>query len=125
MATGDEPVGPRDHRPLRLGRGVDPIPVWLWAAAMRVDMQRIVRTVMQRVVPQLAGLASGDELDTLVKRYAFRAYLSALDDPDLKDSHPSEWRTSVAGRVGLALAFPQTAPCAQITNPPRLTGRTP
>jgi hypothetical protein len=122
MATGDEP-GPRDHR--APGPGADPIPVWLWAAAMRVDMQRIVRTVTQRLVPQLAGLPSGDELDTLVKRYAFRAYLTALDDPDLEDAHPPEWRTAVAGRVGLALAFPPATHRAQITNPPRPTGRTP
>jgi hypothetical protein len=119
MDTGDEPVESarraRDHRPG--GPSADPIPVCLWAAAMRVDMQRIVRTVMQRFVPQITGLPSGDELDTLVKRYTFRAYLTALDDPDVKDARPAEWWTAAAGRVGLALAFPQTAPRARIVDP--------
>jgi hypothetical protein len=92
MDSGDEPVSPagrtRDHRPD--DPRADPIPVWLWTAAMRVDMERIVRTVVRRLVPQIAGLPAGDELDTLVKRYAFRVYLTALADPDLKDAHPAE-----------------------------------
>jgi hypothetical protein len=111
MDTADDPVG--QAAPTHVHRPGDPsaasMPVWLWVMAARMDQRRIVDTVMKRFVPEIAGLRCDDDLNKLVKRYAFIAYLTALDDPDLEHAHSDERRTVVAGRVALALAFPETA----------------
>jgi hypothetical protein len=111
MDAADEPVqSPRDTHDHRSGDPVvESVPVWLGVAAVRMEVRTIVRSVMRGFVPQIGGLPSGDELDTLVKRCAFIAYLRAFDDPDLKEAHPDELRKAVAGRVGIALAFPYAA----------------
>jgi hypothetical protein len=112
MNTGDVPVGPdrqaRDHRP-GYPAG-DSVPVWLWMMAVRMDLRSIIRTVMERYVPEIAGLPPGDELEILSRGCAFVTYLRALRDPGLQDADPAEWRAVAAGRMGLALAFPQAAP---------------
>jgi hypothetical protein len=119
MDTTNEPVRPsRDthgHRPGE--RAADSVPVWLWPVAVRMEIRAIVRSVMRNFVPQIGGLPPDDELDTMVKKYAFIAYLRAVDDPDLKDARPAELRTAVAGRVGIALAFPDAVPRTEIMDP--------
>jgi hypothetical protein len=84
----------------------DSLPEWMSLAAVRVDLRTIVRTVTQRYLPQIAGLPSGDELDTLVKRQAFIAISRRSAIPISRTPTRAERRAAVAGRVAVALAFP-------------------
>lgn len=78
------------------------------AERMAADVSRIVRTVLTRLAPEIAGLPAGGELERTVLAHAIRAYLDALDDPDLHGLDERQRATALAGRVGLALAFPAT-----------------
>jgi hypothetical protein len=66
----------------------------------------VIASVMDRVVPGIVGLPDGDELYAIVHRVALGIYRAGLSDPDLRGLNANEWRTVVATRVGLALAFP-------------------
>jgi hypothetical protein len=71
----------------------DPIPFSAWVTAVRRDMHQIAHTVMDRYVPQIDGLPSGDELDRLVKHHAFVVYLTSLDDTGDHPHPPDRWAT--------------------------------
>jgi hypothetical protein len=94
----------------------DATPLSAWVAAVLADLREIVPAVMERFVPQIDGLPSGEELDSLVKNHCYLVYLTALGDPDLHSTHSAEWRKTIAARVGLALAFPANAPHALIAD---------
>jgi hypothetical protein len=66
----------------------------------------VVVSVMERIVPAIAGLPAGDELRELVEDTSRRAYVAGLSDPDLLGLDSDSWRTVVATRVGMTLAFP-------------------
>jgi hypothetical protein len=121
MDAGDDAMESADRaRDRRPGDSVvSPIPVWFWMAVVRASLREIVRSVMRSFVPEITGLPTGDELDRLVRRRAFVAYIAALDDPDLKDMDSAQRHKTVAGRVGVALAFPQAAPHLEMIDFPR------
>jgi hypothetical protein len=73
------------------------------------SLDEVISSVMDRVVPGIAGLPQGDELDTLVHRVALGIYRVGLSDRELRGLDLNDWRTAIATRVGLALAFPHLA----------------
>jgi hypothetical protein len=76
------------------------------ATPMTPALETIVASVMDRVVPGIPGLPAGEELQELVEERTLEVYLAGLTDPDLLGLDPDSWRTIVAIRVGLVLAFP-------------------
>jgi hypothetical protein len=70
------------------------------------SLDQVVSSVLTRMVPSIAGLPQGDELHELVEERSIEVYVAGLTDPDLLGLDPDAWRTVVATRVGLALAFP-------------------
>jgi hypothetical protein len=72
---------------------------------MSNDLDRIATSVTDRIAPQIPGLPRGDGLEELVGSLTAVHYLDALDDHDLDGIDPDQWRTIVAARVALALAF--------------------
>jgi hypothetical protein len=69
---------------------------------------RIVADVVARVAPEIPGLPRDGELAGMVASHALAAYAAGLIDPDVQVLDEREQRTVLAGRVGLALAFPAT-----------------
>jgi hypothetical protein len=72
----------------------------------RVAVARIVADVVGQVAPQIPGLPPGAELARLVAREALTIYAAAAIDPDVQALGERDQRSVLAGRVGLALAFP-------------------
>lgn len=70
------------------------------------SLGQVVSSVLTRMVPSIAGLPDGDELHQLVEERSIDIYVVGLTDPDLLGLEPDAWRTVVATRIGLALAFP-------------------
>jgi hypothetical protein len=78
--------------------------------AESAELGRLVADVVARVVPELPGLPAAAELTELVASQALAVYAAGLVDPALQMLHERDRRTALAGRVGLAIAFPDSAP---------------
>jgi hypothetical protein len=76
------------------------------AESITPSLDDVITSVLDRVVPGIVGLPDGDELYALVHRVALGIYRAGLFDPDLRRLDANDWRTVIATRVGLALAFP-------------------
>lgn len=83
----------------------------------------VMASVMSRVVPHIPGLPGGAALANLVTRQSLATYTQARDDPEVQALGDRERRTVLAGRVGLALAFPcgdaAAVPAAPVVGRPR------
>jgi hypothetical protein len=77
---------------------------------MSRDLARITATVTSKFAPEIPGLPGGTGLEAVVGPLTMVAYLEAIDDPVLAGVPPAEWRTVVAGRVALSLAFRSALP---------------
>jgi hypothetical protein len=80
------------------------------AESITPSLDDVIASVMDRVVPGIVGLPDGEELHALVHRPALGIYRAGLTDRDLRGLDANEWRTVIATRVGLALAFPHLPP---------------
>jgi hypothetical protein len=76
------------------------------AAGPGEAIARIVADVVGQVAPQIPGLPPRAELAALVVREAHTIYAAAAIDPDVQALGERDQRSVLAGRVGLALAFP-------------------
>jgi hypothetical protein len=85
------------------------------AAQRRRETDAIVTAVLTDIAPEIDGLPEGDLLAGRVRSEVARAERDGRADPDLAATSPEEWLLVMAGRVGLALAFPRRAD----TGPPR------
>jgi hypothetical protein len=108
-ARRDGPCRPRAAAPViehlrRAGGAPDPVDV----EHMADEVARIVQTVITRIAPHIPDIPAGAELDQVVLAHALRIYVDALDEPQLHGVDARQWRAVLAGRVGLALAFPDT-----------------
>lgn len=74
------------------------------------DLALVVESVLTRVAPEVPGLPTGATLTELVSASALDHWVAALDDPDLIGTDRRERRRILAGRVGVALAFPDARP---------------
>jgi hypothetical protein len=71
-----------------------------------VPLGRIVAEVVSRVAPEIPGLPVSAELAELVARLSLTVYAEAVADPEVLRLAEDDQTTVLAGRVGIALAFP-------------------
>jgi hypothetical protein len=74
-----------------------------------VPLGRIVAEVVARVAPEIPGLPAASQLADLVARHSLAVYSDALADPEVLGLSEEDQTTVLAGRVGIALAFPAPA----------------
>jgi hypothetical protein len=71
-----------------------------------VSLGHLVADVVTNVAPEIPGLPGGSALAQLVGDSALSVYRAALSEPTLQVLPRAERQIVLAGRVGLALAFP-------------------
>ena len=78
------------------------------------ELPALVRTVLTKITPQIAGLPTGAELDDLVCATALAVYLASRRDPKLRGLLPHERRLALSSRVGKALSHHRPARVSQV-----------
>jgi hypothetical protein len=71
-----------------------------------VPLGRVVAEVVTRVAPEIPGLPASGELAELVARLSLSVHAEGLTDPEVLRLAEVDQTTVLAGRVGIALAFP-------------------